>query len=178
MNRPVDVLQTGTYFLEKRAQVLEADGDLASINDIDRFQTVMHLWEFEASFASSRQKAIEAYMDTYCHAVDWGLEDMFMEKSPEVGTMPACMRYGGQTTSIQEGDLGTKKNPAKPGAKIPSEFDLQPLWFPRISLSRATPPAAEIISSFDWHPPSLSAIVPISNLIPQNWLLGECLADN
>lgn len=54
-----------TYFLEKRAQVLEADGESQSINDLDRMQVVMHMWEFEASFAAARQRAIDAYMHAY-----------------------------------------------------------------------------------------------------------------
>ena len=57
--------QIGTFFLEKRAQTLEAAGELQAINDIDRLQVVMHLWEFEASFASSRQKVLSTYMEAY-----------------------------------------------------------------------------------------------------------------
>ena len=61
----LNVDQIGTYFLEKRAQTLEAEGELQAINDIDRLQVVMHLWEFEASFAASRQKTLDVYMEAY-----------------------------------------------------------------------------------------------------------------
>lgn len=55
----------GTYYLEKRAQTLEADGELQAINSIDRLQVVMHMWEFEASFAASRHEAVSSYLEAY-----------------------------------------------------------------------------------------------------------------